>query len=72
MHHGVHHGPVIGDVLLLWLMAYLGLLAAAGFVLFLIRGAAERPWSNRTLLRASSFFAFVVATAFWLILALTD
>ena len=72
MRHGSHHGPVIADVLLLWLMAYLGLLAAVGFVLYLVRSATDRPWSNRTLLRASSFIAFVVATGFWLVLALTE
>jgi hypothetical protein len=63
---------VITDVLLRWLMAYLGLLAAVGFGLYVARGAWRRDWSNRTLLRASSLVAFVVATVFWLVLALAE
>jgi len=63
---------VIGQVLLLWLIAYLGLLAAVGFVLYVIRGAARWDWSNSALLRTSSFVAFFLATLFWLVLALLD
>lgn len=67
-----HHGPVIADVLLRWLMAYLGLMAVVGFGLYVVRGAWRRDWSNRTLLRVSSLVAFVAATVFWLVLALAE
>ena len=63
---------MIVDVLLRWLMAYVGLLAAVGFGLYVVRGAWRRDWSNRMLLRASSSVAFVSATVFWLVLALAE
>ena len=63
---------MITEVLLLWLVAYVGLLAAVGFVLFVLRGATRKRWTNLALLRASSFTAFVIATGFWLVLALAE
>jgi hypothetical protein len=57
---------VVTEALLLWLVAYAGLLAVAGFLLFVVRGFSGREWSNRALLRASSAVAFVLAAAVWL------
>lgn len=57
------------QALLLWLVAYAGLLATCGFVLFVARGFTGRRWSNAAILRASSLVAFLLATGLWLLLA---
>ncbi len=62
----------MAQTLLLWLLAYLGLLAAVGFVLYLARESTGRRWTNRTLLRTSSLVAFGAATVFWLVLAVAE
>jgi len=61
---------MIAEALLLWLVAYAGLFAAAGFLLFIIRGLAGRQWSNRALLRTSSGIAFMLSVIFWLLVML--
>ncbi len=62
-----HDRGVIAQTLLVWLVAYLGLLAAVGFVLYVFRGFSDRPWSNRALLRGASAVAFVLATLMWIV-----
>lgn len=54
------------QALLAWLVLYVGLLAVAGFILFVVRSATERHWANRGLLRAASMIAFVGSGALWL------
>ena len=61
---------VVTQALWLWLVAYAGLLAVTGFLLFVIRGFGGRDWSNRAILRASSGIAFVLAVVFWLLVML--
>jgi len=53
--------------LLVWLVLYVSLLAVSGFVLMVARGFTEQRWSNRTVLRVSSGFAFVGSAAIWLL-----
>ena len=65
-----HHQVVMTDALLLWLVVYVGLLAIAGFLIFIVRGASGREWSNRAVLRASSGIALVISAFFWLLLML--
>jgi hypothetical protein len=60
----------IANALLLWLVVYAGLLAIAGFTLFLVRGFSDRRWSNRAILRVSSGLAFVASAALWLAVVL--
>jgi len=61
---------VVAQALLLWLVVYAGLFALAGFVLFMVRGASGRAWSNTFLLRASSGAAFLLSALLWLVLLL--
>lgn len=58
------------QALLLWLVAYAGILAACGFFLVVARGVGRRTWSNGAILRASSLTAFVLTTALWVLLLL--
>jgi hypothetical protein len=58
------------QVLLLWLVAYTGILAACGFILVVARGFSGRAWSNGAILRTSSLTAFVLTTALWVLLLL--
>ena len=60
------------QALLLWLVLYVGLLAAIGFVLFVGRGFSGRQLSNVTLLRVASTLAFVLALAMWVALLILD
>jgi hypothetical protein len=60
------------EPILLWLVLYAGLLAAAGFVLMVWRAATGRPRSGLALLRAASMAAFVLALTLWLVLLLVD
>lgn len=61
-----HHGRVMAQALLLWLVVYVGLFALAGFLIFIIRGFSGRDWSYRSVLRASSGLAFVISAVLWL------
>jgi len=66
-----HHGPVMAQALLLWLVVYVGLFALAGFLIFIIRGFSGREWSYRSVLRASSSLAFVLSAVLWLAIVFT-
>lgn len=63
---------MVVDALLLWLVVYVGILAATGFILFVVRGFSGRRWSSWTLLRTASTIAFVSAFALWLVVVLAD
>jgi len=56
--------------LLAWLVLYVSLLAVSGFVIYILRTFMRREWSNRTVLRVSSVFAFASSVAIWLIVVL--
>ena len=60
------------EVLLLWLVLYVSLLAAVGFVLYLWRSATRRRLSDATLLRVASTVAFVLALTAWIVLLLVE
>lgn len=62
----------MAEAILIWLVLYAGLLAAAGFVLAIGRAATGRPHSSLTLLRTASMAAFVLALALWLVLLILD
>lgn len=60
------------EVLLVWLVLYVGLLAAVGFVLALARSLTGRPRSSVALLRTASTVAFVLALTLWVGLLIID
>lgn len=62
----------MAEALLTWLVLYVGLLAAVGFVLFVARGFTGRPRSDVALLRIASTAAFVLALTLWVILLILD
>lgn len=63
---------MVVDALLLWLVVYVGILAAAGFILFVVRGFSGRHWSSWALLRTASTIAFASAFVLWLAVVLAD
>lgn len=62
----------MAEPLLIWLVLYVALLAAVGFVLMTGRAATGRPRSDAALLRTASMAAFVLALAVWVAFLILD